>query len=597
VKLFRVSLLLSLSLLALGASATEFTQADLEKMVVELDRVLPENPNYKYPVHCSVEENDQVNAYATYVKEGADKRAKMVVYTGLVKGVQGDLRLVRAVVAHELSHLSRGHSLDINPKARDLNNLWTRQQEYEADKYGAEALVKCGYSKKDMVDLMLFFDALQGRKGDWLDNLTADHADPKARAAEVSDNPAALKALVTFDIALAYEDARSHLYAKKLFDLSAAQWPALTEAHINAGMCALLFYYDNLPPAVRAKWWRPDFGPLLTTPHAPLPRAVVVTDKDRQAWKDAMAAIEIAVTKNPGSEEAKALQAIGRVLQPDAIKDVVDLGINWFVAQAAATKDPKLKLRYANNAAVGYHQLGDLKTAYHTIIDAQRGSTVFNAALGENMGLVRVAGRSKEDDKLAADVIFTWLCNTPAGSPSWPTVKKTFDDICSTAGINAKEVKAKPGYLCQVVTLVSNNFEIGLLLPAPSIKKLLGDPQQIVTFTDKWPDLTEMRWADGTLSVLTERDKVMRLTSYQDNAFLELKPVDRTSQTKLRVRVGMSKGELFSMLDETSAELKDLAKGGKVEVWHYFPALGMGVLIDGDKVKGITVTPVVYEED
>jgi hypothetical protein len=590
--------LISFFVLALlsTAVAKDFTQADLEKMVVELDQVIPRNSKYLYPVECSIVDKADVNAYATVRKEGTGLRAKMVVFTGLVKATGESEKEVRAVVAHELAHLSRGHLDDINPAARDLRNLWTRQQEFEADKYGAEALVKCGYKKNDMVALLLFLAQQHGRRGWWLEGLTADHADAKARAAEISDNPAALNALVAFDKGLAYEDARSHLYAKKLFDFSAAQWPDLTEAHINAGKCALLYYYDNLPQAVRTRWWRPDFGPLITNPHAPTPLATEITNQDREAWKDAMASINLAVTKNPASEEARALLALGYVLEPDAKADTIKAGIHWFKSTGQSSSDEVVKLRYANNAAVGYSQLGDLASARQTILDAQRSTNKFNSALGENLGLIGAGDASKEDITLAANVLFTWLNNTPQVSPRWGTVRKTFDDICTKAGIQAREIKAKDAYLCQVVTLVDNNKELGLLLPVSSLKRLLGVPEKEITFTDKWPDLQELRWNNATLSVLTERGNVMRMTSYQTGSYLELKPTDATSQLILKVSVGMTKSDLFNMVSENASVMKQLAKGGKVESWNYFPDLGMGVLIEGEKVVAITVTPVQYEE-
>jgi tetratricopeptide (TPR) repeat protein len=574
--------------------AADFTQADLEKMVTELDHVIPENPKYEYPVNCTIVESDEVNAYATVKKDDTGLRASMVVYTGLVKNIGGDQRLIRAVVAHELSHLSRGHLDDLDPAARDLRNLWTRQQEFEADKYGAKALVDAGYSKKDMVDMLLFLDRQNPRDGGWLEGLTADHADAKARAAEIADDPSALKALVSFDTALAFEDARSHIYAQKMFNYAAEQWPSLTDAYINAGECALLYYYDNLPLAVRDQWWRPDFGPLITNPHV-YPQGIKVEDEDRKRWKDAMSAIDTAVTKNPGNEEAEALLALGYVLEPDSKPDAVNAGIKWFDAEALATKDEATRLRFANNAAVGYSQLGNFTKATETLMNAQRGSNVFNPALGENLGLVGPTSASKDDNTLAANVLFTWLNNTPQTSDRWDVVKKTFDDICTKAGIQANAIKPKPGYLCQVMTLVSDNKEIGLLLPVDAITKFIGAPQDTITFADKWPDLTELRWSDGALTMLTERNEIMRVTSYVPGAYLNLKPTDTTSQSAWQVKVGMSKDELSKILDPSTAVPKDLAKGDKVESWSYFADLGIGVLLEGDVVTGITVTPVQYE--
>ena len=572
----------------------DLSQADLEKIVAELDHVIPESKKLKYPVKCSIIDKDDVNAYAHVEKESDGLRASMVIFTGLVKQTHGDIRIIRAVVAHELSHLSREHLFDVDPSARDVRNLWTRQQEFEADKYGAEALVKAGYSKKDMVDMLLFLDRDQGRGGFWLQNLTADHADPKARAAELADNPKALNALVTFDTALAYEDARNHLYAKKLFDYAFLQWPDLKEALVNSAKCSLLFYYDNLPKAVRSNWWRPDFGPLLTNVHAAVPQATEVTDEDRERWRDAIEATKKAVNDSPKSTDALELAALAMVLEPDAKKDVVNAGRDWFESNLKAV-DKETALRYANNAAVGYQRLGDIAKASETILEAQKGTNKFNSALGENLGLVKSAGRSKDDETLAANVLFTWLSNTPATSPRWPTVKKTFDDICVNVGIAPKDIQQKPGILCRVITLVTSGKELGILLPAGGVVAAIGTPDKRVLFVEKWPDLQEIRWHNEELTIWTEREKVMRITSYEKDAYLLLKPADKSLDTTFKVTVGMSKSEFFAILNESASVLKNLARGGKVDSWNYYPDLNMGVLIDGDKVKAITVTPVVFE--
>ncbi len=591
--------LLTLQMGLLGSAWTAqtktFTQGDLEKMVAELDKVIPHNEKFKYPIKCSLVDKPDVNAYATVIKDGDDLQSTMVVFTGLAKGTGYDQRLIRACVAHELSHLSRGHMIGPRPAASDLSNLWTRQMEFEADKFGAEALVKAGYPKKDMVDLLLFLDRDQGREGGWIDKLTADHADPKARAAEISDNPKALQALIYFDTALAYEDARNHLYAQKLFDASVSLWPDLTEAYTNSAKCSLLFYYDNLPKTVRTAWWRPDFGPLITTPHAAASQDPGVSDEDREKWKDAFTAANLAVVKTGGTQDALEVLASTEVLEPDAKKDVVQKGIDWFKTSLAASTDPVAQLRYANNAGVGFQRTGDLDTAYHTIMNAQKATTKFNSALGENLGLVVVKGRSKEDDLLAANVLFTWLGETPGISPRWNTVKKTFDDICTNAGLTTKAIPQKPTYLCRVTTLVTSNKELGILLPVFGLKQLLGDPDKTVLFSDAWKDLTELHWHTDQLTVFTEREKVMRITTSEAGAYLVLKPVDSTSQTSYMIKVGMTKADLFALLNEKSSVMKEMAQGGQVQSWNYFPDLGMGVLLENDVVKAITVSPVAAE--
>lgn len=581
--------------LALPAAAADFGQADLEKIVTEIDKAIPHNASYKYPVKSSIVAEDQVNAYATVTKEGNDLRATMVVYTGLIKRCNGDQRIIRAVVAHELSHLSLGHNTDINPAARDLNNLWTRQQEMEADKFGAAALVKAGFANKDMVDMLLFLEGLRPRSGDWLGRLTADHPDPKARAANVSDSPTSLNALVMFDTGLAYADARSYMSAIKLFEAAASDWPSLTEAYTNAAKCSLMFYYDNLAAPVRYEWWRPDFGPMLTKIRVLGQGGPQITDEDRERWTDAVAAIQKAIANNKGREDAEELMALAQVLEPDGKKDVIQKGVDWYKSHLGAADDYS-KLRYANNAGVGYQRLGDLQNAYATIMAAQKATTAFINPLGENLGLVKVTGRSKEDEKLAADVLYTWLTRTPQASPRWNTVKKTFDETCVAAGITPRSLEQRPIYLCRVMSLVTSGKEIGLLMPETTMVSVMGRPELRVTFSDRFPDMAELRWNNGAVTMFTERSKVMRVTSYEPGAFISLKPEDSTVNLDLKITVGMSRDDFNKIISEKGGVKKDLAIGGKVESWLYYPDLEMGVLMENDKVKGITVTPVVQED-
>ena len=123
----------------------KFTVADLQKMVDEMKPYLPEDPRFTYPIKCIVEDRKDVNANASYFFEkdapkDAKPQAKMTVYTGLLDFMK-DIRLVRAVVAHELSHLSKQH-LGKGMKPKDLDLIFTRQQEYEADATGAIVLEK-----------------------------------------------------------------------------------------------------------------------------------------------------------------------------------------------------------------------------------------------------------------------------------------------------------------------------------------------------------------------------------------------------------------------------------------------------------------------
>lgn len=588
------SVLAALFVTALGAWADGFTQADLEKMVKELETVLPPDPKLVYPIKCTVVEKKDVNAYATATKEDGKLRATMVVFSGLVDFAKNDLKMIRAVVAHEVSHLSRGHVTGPAPAAADASNLWTRQQEFDADITGASALQRLGYSKDDMVAMLLMLETLNDRKGSWWERISADHADPKARAAEIADNPAVLKALMQFDVGLAFMDSRRWAMAKRFFDEAYARQPKLVEALVNAGQCELMRYYDFLPFDVREAWLRPDFGPVLAKPGLGV-RGDVVTDSDRKRYADTLAKLEEAVAKSE-SARAKELLALAQVLEPDAKKEVVQKGIDAMKAMIAARSDSKEdqieRLRLANNLCVGYHRLADLDAGYAALMDAQRKTTYFNYALGENLGRITVNKRSDSDEQLAMNVMFTWLKNAQKVAPYWESVHKNYVSACERLSLKPETVEARPLFFCKAVAMVVGGREYGLFRPVEEFRDGLGDPDATIRFSDVYTDLMEMRWKGGNVSIFTERGSAMRLTTYDSGSRLFLQPTDRAVAGGFNITVGMSEADLKKFLDPASGVAVELAKGGDLEEWLYWPSLNMGILIQDGKVGGLTITPV-----
>lgn len=586
--------------LALGALGAEFSQADLEKMVRELESVANHNDKYTWPIVCKIEKNNRINAFATAIdkKDGKKPQATMVVFTGLVDHVKGDLKVIRAVVAHEVAHLAQGHCSPFAPAARDLSNLKTRQQEHDADITGAGFMQRLGYSKQDMVDMLLMLDKLKPRQGqpDWLGRLTGDHADPKARAAEVSDNPAVMRSLVLFDVALAYMDCRRFQVASDFFKQAAEMEPKLTEAYINSAYCQLYAYYDGLGRSIREKWFRPDFGPVLLETTLIGGRDDQITDVDRQRYKDALERLAKAKEKGPGHAMVAELEALAKVLNPDGDKATLLEGAQAFATMAGQKSDAGDKLRCAANAGVGFQRAEDLQRAYDTMIDAQKGSRLYNAALAENIGRITVKNRAKETSALAVDVMATWLGLTPQTSPYWNAVKANMDGVCKELGIESPKIETPPVFLCQVASIYHNNVECGMFMKQDLYEKAFGAPSLRLSFDKNYPDWMEVRWSNGDFGIFTERGVAMRVTSKVEGDYLLLRPKDRTLTGVFKISVGMTEEEFGKILNPKGGVTKPLAKGGQTEEWLYYPALNMGVLIADGKVKGITVTAVEDDE-
>ncbi len=415
-------LVLSLTTLSSIAYAQNFTQADLEKMVKELEPFSAKFPDYVYPIKCSVVEKDEINAYATVEKDKSGKwQGQMVVFSGFVKFCNGDLKLIRACVAHEISHLAQGHCTMPGWKPSDLNNLWTRQQEFEADITGASLLQKAGHSKNDMADLMLKLDELD--KGSYLGKLTGDHASGKARAAEIVDNPMVLKSLLDYEVGLAFMESRAYLQAMDSFDRAIKKEPKLSEAYTNSAQAAIMYYYDNLPLSLRQTWFVPDFGPMLSPPKPP--KSVELTESDRKRWEAARVRIALAIEKNKDDLRTMELAALILILDPDGKADNLTAGVNLMKPLAKSTTIESDKLRFANNAALGMQRMGQLKEAVDFMISAQKGINLYNNFLAENLGASKLPKGAKDEVAVETQALHQrpdlWAAR-PASQSSWACV-------------------------------------------------------------------------------------------------------------------------------------------------------------------------------
>ncbi len=591
-----MSLVLLSGLASLSLSAN-FTKADLEKMVRELEAFAPQNPRYQYPIQCEIEEDDSVNAYATAVfnkeDEKAKPQAKMVIFTGLVDFVKGDQRIIRAVVAHEISHLSDGHVYSSVPRAEDLSQFWNRAQETEADTSGAILLQRAGYSKKDMVDMLLKLEEIRGRKGGgWFERLTGTHPDPKARAARISDDPAVLRSLLAFDAGLAFMDRRDFGGAVYAFDKAATLEPKLREAVINAAQSNLMQYYDELSSKLREQWFRVDFGPILKDPGVGTSKDDMITDQNRRRYAEVITRLNEASKKLPGNARIAELMAIAQVLEPDGNANAVQKGAAWLADQASRAKDVPTKMRYANNAAVGYHRLNQLQKAYEAIITAQQGNRTYNASLAENLGRLQVKGRSKELEALAVDVMYTWLKNSPKEAPNWAVVHANYQAGCKSLNIKAQEIDAPPMYLTSGISINIGDKMLSALMAYDDAVASFGNPDARIRFDDRYPDVMEIRWQAGAIRAYTQDDQLVRVTSYVPGSTVVIRPTDESVRRSMTLRVGMTKAEFNAILPIEIGAETELSDMGKVENWVYFSPLSLGVLFEGDKVKALTITPV-----
>ena len=579
-------------LVVVASLAQAFDVKDLERMVAELDRHIARNPDYVYPIKCVIEKDDDVNAGAT-VEFGDDEdekpQALMLVNTGLIKHFKESERLIRAVIAHELGHLSKGHPTAGRFKPGDLSNMHTRQREHEADVVGAAALVACGYPKQDMIDVLMELDKLNG-DAPLMSVIGADHPTGAQRAAEIADDPMVYRALAEFQIGLAFAENRKYGPAMAAFDRAVVKEPKLVEAYANAAQAALIRYYENLPANVRSLWFRPDFGPMLALPVAGRP-APVITDLDRQMYQAAMARVATAIQKDPNSAKAKELQGLGLVLDPDANASNLKQGRDILAKLLGETANPEDKLRLANNLAVGLQRSGNLSAAIDALMAAQKTTDIFNPTLGENLGAMGTPNVSGDAAGLAAAVLEVWLQNVPPANTNYQKVKTAYVELCKKNNFAVKELQTSPIYLCSVTGVNVKGKEISIFEPIKVAVDSFGKADKAWRFSDEYADMLEYRWDNVQLNLLGDDDGVIRVTCYEPGSFMTIRPRDVSLDGEYKVTVGMTKDELNNFIDVSKGVTKPFVRCGELEDWVYFPSLLMGVCIKDDKVVGITVSP------
>lgn len=579
-----IALLASLTL-----ARADFTQADLEKMVKELEGYSTKNPDYIYPIKCTLESNPKINAYAT-VEENDDKKlqAVMVVFTGLVDHVNGDVNQIRAVVAHEISHLSHGHCTGPIWKARDLGQFWTRQQEAEADSTGAGLLVRAGYKREHMVQML---ESLNKLSNNWTYKVWSDHASPLQRAKNVADDPTIYQSLLNYDIARAFWQCRQFKKSSELFDSVFAQEPRLFSAAISAAGASLMFYYDALPGAVQERWYRPDFGPLLApNPIAP-GKDPEIRASDRENFRLAMAKIEKAMGVAGEQPKIQEYKALAQILNPDGTASDINLGIKWHEDQLTkiAADDINRKLRFNNNIAVGLQRLGRLADATDRLTKVINDTGKVNYPVGENLSR---DARLEKEGGLGANIMAYWLKIATIQSPFYSKIKGRYSEFCSKLNLKAEAFAANANTYLPVVSMNIEGTAVNLYDPVADLSAVAGKPDRAAFFDAKFKNLLEVVWKGGDVQAFTENNLILRITSRLPGSFVELKSSDLAIHESGRITVGMSEEEFKKVLDPAEAEVEVLSQLGKPEEWLYFAAYYLAVKIENRKVSAISFTPV-----
>jgi hypothetical protein len=299
------------------------------------------------------------------------------------------------------------------------------------------------------------------------------------------------------------------------------------------------------------------------------------------------------------------------VLEPDGKSSVLSEGISTLEKALTTAVTPGDRLRIVNNLAIGYQRQGNVSAAIDKMFAEQKKSTRYNGYLAANLGAQLLPPKIKGDEaKAALNVLYTFLNNTSDQARGYSAVQRSFEDLKKRLNVTTKEISRKGIPICTAFSLTDGGRTVFLLDPFEKYYRSIGALDVIQGYSDKFSGMLEFVWQGGNFTILTdkqfdENDKndgkitpefvktleVIRVTSYNPGAFVEMRSADDKINVSFRVTVGMSLDDFDKFLDSGSGEAKQLIHNAAMEEWIYFPGLNFGIFVKDKKVAGITVTP------
>ena len=598
-----------------------FSAQDLEHLVAELTPHSPLHPPLSGSVVSSLAESQRPTAKA-YPERSPDGSLtpRVELTRGIVELLQDDPRRIRAILAHELAHLSLGHFKRPDLAGEDLRLFHSRQQEHEADLEAVRILERAGHRRTDLVDVLRALNAWERREGiGWFQTVTGDHASPLMRIALLDPNPDLFDAMARFELGLAYLECRAYRAAVQVLEEAALMEPALFEASFDAARAELQDYYAHLPRGLSGTWLRPDFGPLLTDAELIHTRGSTPGPEDLKRYRRATERLDD-LPPWPDVGLARRLRATAAVLHPTGDPETIADGIETLTRLLTDTDtvDPETRLSLANNTALGLERTGRVAEAWALLeSEVANNPWVIGPLVLHSMARLVPRVDKLQDEKLIADLLLGLYLEAPPESTARTDAREALRSLLGEQKLerHLDGLSGSSLHLAPPTAMVVDGASLQLFAMLAPDDSPLGPPSLTGTAHEHYDRLKFACWKNADeeppdVIALFEGDRLVKLTSYRPGSSVSLRSLAQVDERERQVFVGMARDALESILKRTTLNRRPVRTGlfgrelfgqterldTNLESWHYLPDWNLGVLIENGVVTGLSVTPATLPE-
>jgi Zn-dependent protease with chaperone function len=544
-------------------------------------------------------------------EDGTVTQPIIVLYQGFLdKVVQGSPDRLAAVFGHETSHILLHHVDAVPPRAPLVAKMITRDQESAADMLGMKLGLAAGYPYNGLIAGFLGMRD-QGNYNSF-EGLNATHPGWTDRVAMVDQRqPELWSSISAFENGVYFLTVEQYSLARNCFMQVTRDCPKCYEAWANLGYASLMMYCDALEPEDLRNF---DVGQIVVGGFYRRPASLEgsrggLTPDVKKLWFDAVGALRQALILKPDLVLAKANLAAAYLLNPDG-KDVGQAEELFTQVREALERgnveemEPLVRASLLVNAGVAEMAGGDPAAADALFAEAEKlfsgaGADVEDASISSairfNRGRMYAAAGDAAKRTSAREQLEAYLTSTSSASNWWPLAYEQYAKLCADAGQAAKseadlKVAANTQYRLVAGVTLPDGVTITLNDPLQKFEASLGKgrEQKIVGMVRR------LQYPAYGLDLLCARS-VVAIRLRGPKAPPVVIRASGSGGESHEVRPGMTVAELDSMLGGDANQWDERYGATQQVVYRFYPRLGFGVRIGGDKIVEIIVAQIPIE--